>query len=84
MNGTSPSAGRKRVRESDPPPEFTENDSLEDSASLKNAVENEELGEEIQENSQPTTRVVKRNFDKVNFGHWQIKTWYFCSPLTSF
>lgn len=25
----------------------------------------------------------KRNFDKVNFGHWQIKTWYVCLSQAS-
>ncbi|KAH9043890.1 acyl-CoA N-acyltransferase [Lactarius pseudohatsudake] len=31
----------------------------------------------------PTTASARRNFDKVNFGSWQIKTWYFSPyPLT--
>ncbi|KAI0271707.1 acyl-CoA N-acyltransferase [Gloeopeniophorella convolvens] len=33
--------------------------------------------------SAATSAAARRNFDKVNFGHWQIRTWYFSPyPLT--
>ena len=36
---------------------------------------------DIQHHKQITA---KRNFDKVNFGRWQIKTWYVCSSAFDF
>lgn len=77
MNGTtSPStvAGRKRQRISSI--DATPSNAPTTSAYSLDDGEEPRVVEENQEAQKPAKRAVKRNFDKVNFGHWQIKTWY--------
>ncbi|KAI0063101.1 acyl-CoA N-acyltransferase [Artomyces pyxidatus] len=68
-------ASRKRRRTTSPTRAAAPDDASTHAPETKRpapTVDSEEF--DIQHHRQITAR---RNFDKVNFGHWQIKTWYF-------
>jgi len=91
-SSSHPANGRKRKRDetrrlisSSSPARYRSVDFAiddDDLAEIQAEVSMTEEDYDIQHHKQITAQ---RNFDKVNFGHWQMKTWYVaCIPLRVF
>jgi histone acetyltransferase HTATIP/histone acetyltransferase MYST1 len=91
-SGSHPVNGRKRKRDetrrlisSSSPARYRSVDFAlddDDLAEIQAEVSMTEEDYDIQHHKQITAQ---RNFDKVNFGHWQMKTWYvICTTLRVF